>query len=285
MQDVKNFFSASSPPPPKNEKPGLFSQIAAPGGLSKIEAEYLGPDYSYSKHILAPAQIGMSGYGSFGTLGDDIAGLMGYVDVLVTGKCQFGNCANSVGKPLGTKFFLKTPAECTDATGKLQTRSIYVNNVPDGSLPFITDSINGMGIRMGDFEGLLPGVLSNLSQIHPMQMLSAFTTTGKAPKCQSVTMETIDSNDFSIPGQGYVLNSEIQQMNPDWFKVPGHPKPAIPAEGFCNLLSPTAAEPSSLNRADYSKMPDDLLIKFYYSSLGLLGIYIFMKMMLKKKLK
>jgi hypothetical protein len=284
MQDVKDFFSDSPPQSkPKNEKPGLFSKIAAPGGLAKVEAEILGPDYSYSKRILSPAQIGMSGYGSFTTLGNDIAGLMGYVDLMVTGNCKFGRCASTIGRPLGNKFFLETPVECADKNGKLQTRSIYVNNVPDGSLPFITDSIDGMGVRLDDFTGLLPGVLSNLSQISPMQMLSAFTTTGKVPNCQSITMETIDSNDFRTFGQGYVLNREIARMNPKWF--PGNIKPAIPPEGFCNRLEPAAEPSTSLNSADYSKMPDDLWIKFYYSSLGLLGIYIFMKMMLKKKLK
>ena len=36
-------------------------------------------------------------------------------------------------------------------------------------------------------------------------------------------------------------------------------------------------------KEDYSKMPDDTLIKIYYSMLGLLGIYILLKLMMKKK--
>jgi hypothetical protein len=36
-------------------------------------------------------------------------------------------------------------------------------------------------------------------------------------------------------------------------------------------------------KEDYSKMPDDVFIKIYFSMLGLLGIYILLKLMMKKK--
>jgi len=36
-------------------------------------------------------------------------------------------------------------------------------------------------------------------------------------------------------------------------------------------------------KRDYSKMPDDTLLKIYYSSLGLLGLYIFLKLMYRSK--
>jgi hypothetical protein len=272
--------------PPK--KKGQIAQINEPNGLAKVQASFLGPDYNYSRRIKSPAQMGMSGSGSFKALGDDIAGLIGYVDLLITGKCNFGTCASTIGKPLGSKFFLKTPVECLDPDGVLQTRSIYVNNVPDGSLPFISNSIDGMGVRFDDFTGLVPGVMSNLSQIHPMQMLAAFTTIAKAPSCQIVKLETIDSNDVSRPGYGFVLNREISGMNSAWFDIPGYrPKTFYKTEQpiSSTVDAPKSSEGFTTVQIDHSKMPDDLLIKFYYSSLGLLGIYIFLKMMLKKKLK
>jgi hypothetical protein len=37
------------------------------------------------------------------------------------------------------------------------------------------------------------------------------------------------------------------------------------------------------SRVDYSKMPNDIVIKFYYSMLGLLGLYILLRMMFKKR--
>jgi hypothetical protein len=261
---------------------GQFSQSKEPGGVSELQAKLLGPDYNYSAHIKSPEEIGMSGDGNFGALADDIAGLMGYADFLITGSCKLGNCVSTTGRPLGTKFFLETPVTCTDkATTKDVKRSIYINNVPDGSIPFISA---GMGIRFPDFAGLVPGVMSNLSQINPMQMLLAFVS-GPGTTCQAITLDTINSNDVHKVVTAYVTNKDIEVMNSAWFTVPGNPKPSREQlkeldESFCNR-----SDVSSLGatRVDYSRMPNDLLIKFYYTSLGLLGIYIFLKMMLRKR--
>jgi hypothetical protein len=34
---------------------------------------------------------------------------------------------------------------------------------------------------------------------------------------------------------------------------------------------------------DYSKMPNDVVIRFYYSMLGLLGLYLLLRLTLRKK--
>jgi hypothetical protein len=36
-------------------------------------------------------------------------------------------------------------------------------------------------------------------------------------------------------------------------------------------------------KRDYSKMPDDVFLKIYYSSLGLLGLYIFLRLLERRK--
>ena len=36
-------------------------------------------------------------------------------------------------------------------------------------------------------------------------------------------------------------------------------------------------------KKDYSKMPDDMFLKIYYSSLGLLGLYMFLKLIERGK--
>lgn len=257
-----------------------------PGGqlgqkASDLQAKILGPDYNYSKQIKAPADMGMSSAGNFETLADDIGGLMAYVNVLVTGKGK----ASRTGRPLGTKFFLPTVMKCKDQlTGKKVVRSIYVNNIPDGSIPFIS---GGMGaVSFDEFKGLLPGVMSNIAQINPMQILSSFTN-GPSPKCQAITLETVDSNNVSSVATAYVSNTDIENMNPDWFSAPGQTsKPKI--ESFAtmgsqsSLLGPKTLQGSKI---DYSRMPDDFFVKIYLSSLGLLGLYIFLKTMLRRRLK
>ena len=54
--------------------------------------------------------------------------------MLVTGKGR----ASKTGKPLGNKFFLKTGGQCNpiDKKGNTVDRYLYINNVPDGSIPF-----------------------------------------------------------------------------------------------------------------------------------------------------
>jgi len=141
---------------------GMFSQV-------------LGPDYDYSAQILPPDKIGMSADGTMNALADDIGGLMAYVKVLVTGT---GKATKTPG-PLGSKFFIGTSAQCTDkVSGDNVGRSIYVNNVPDGSIPIM--SSGGGGVTFDTFKGLVPGLMSNLAQINPMQILSAFTD-GSSP--------------------------------------------------------------------------------------------------------
>jgi hypothetical protein len=239
------------------------------GDVDKLEEDLLGPDYSYYSQIKSPGQMGMGSKGDTKTLEKDIDGLIGYVDLLVAG----GGTASKVNGPLGDKFFLKTGAKCKDTkTSNQVIRSVYINNVPDGSIPFISS-----GLGAGDFtefEGLVPGIMSNLSVINPMQIFQAFMS-GSTPDCQALEMETKDVNNNVSTETAYVTVTDINAMNPCWFQDKKNPvTKAKCSESFSTIQG---------SKVDYSKMPDDLLIKVYYSSLGLLGLYIFMKMFEKKK--
>ena len=93
------------------------------------------------------------------------------------------------------------------------------------------------------------------------------------PECQALSMETRDQNNVSKVETAYVTTSDIQGMDPCWFTDKRNPitgKTCIEAFG-------------NINNVDKSKMPDSLLIKVYYSALGLLGLYILMKMFERKE--
>lgn len=238
--------------------------------VKQLEEDLLGPDYQYFKFIKSPEEMGMSANGSLDTLAKDIGGLIGYVELLVAG----GGKASKVNGPLGNKFFLETGAKCTDlASGKKVKRSIYINNVPDGSIPFLTTALDGQ--KMSAFKGLVPGTMSNLAHINPMQMFGAFMS-GSNPDCQEITMQTIDVNNISDMKSAHVIVDDINAMDKDWF--PGGKKPAIIAKKVVTEKFTT------LTGADYSKMPDDRLVQLYYSALGLLGLYIFLRLFKKKLL-
>jgi hypothetical protein len=224
--------------------------------VKNLEKELLGPDYNYVSFIKTPEQLGMSPDGSISQLVTNVGGLINYVELLSTGDGK----ASTIGGPLGDSFFLTTGAKCKDvATGNLVTRSIWVNNIPNGKIPFITNALNGE--KFTTFEGLVPGVLGNLASIHPMQMFQAFTA-GSNPDCKLVTKDTRNENNVSGTGSGYLTMEDIQIMGTD---------------GFTTLTDMKKNE-------DKSNMPDDDIVKLYYGALSLLGLYIFI-MLFKRKQK
>jgi hypothetical protein len=178
--------------------------------LSGMEEQILGPNYKYHKFIKTPKEIGMSGDGSINAIGSNINGLISYTRLLVSG----GGPASATGKPLGNKYFLQTGSQCTDKkSGNQVNRFIYVNNVPDGEIPFIS---SGMGVNFTEFEGLLPGTMSNIAKMNPLGVFQAFML-GDSPECQDIKMETIDVNNNVSQETQHILTSDIKNMNPCWF--------------------------------------------------------------------
>ena len=130
----------------------LFDEVLT--DAKGVEEKLMGPDYDYVNKIKTPDDLGLSDNGSIDTLVKDVEGLLEYAEVLVTGKS-----GSKVAGPLGGRFFLETGQTCKDtATGNEVKRSIYIDNVPNGSVPFLT---SGYGVRFTEFEGLIPGAMSN----------------------------------------------------------------------------------------------------------------------------
>ena len=129
-----------------------------------VEEKLLGPSYPYYKNIKTPSQLGMSSKGTIQQMSQNIVGLTNYVEVLVSGKSS----ASATGGPLGNKFFLQTGGKCVDnsvdGSNNQVDRYIYVNNVPEGDIPFIS---SGLGVNFTDFRGLIPGAMSNLNVLNP----------------------------------------------------------------------------------------------------------------------
>ena len=237
----------------------IFQEVLT--NAKAAEEKYIGPDYPYYKYIRTPSEIGMSGAGSLSQLGKDIDGLINYVELLVSG----GGKASATGKPLGNKFFLKTGAKCTDkATGQDVDRYIYINNVPEGNIPFIS---SGLGVNFSDFRGLIPGTMSNLNALNPMEIFQAFLS-GSKPDCQELQMQTIDTYNNTSTESHFVTLVDIQNMDPCSF--PNKKNPVTGAkckEAFANLNQDTQCYTCY-------KIPKDPISQMYFASLGLLGIYI-----------
>lgn len=241
-----------------------------------VEQELLGPTYPYYQNINTPAQIGMSDNGTLQQMAKDINGLIQYVELLVTGNSQ----ASKTGGPLGNKFFLKTGAKCAAidnctnpndvSTCQSVDRYIYVDNVPAGNIPFIS---SGLGVNFSEFKGLIPGAMGNLNVLNPYAIMRAFMS-GSTPPCQQLTMQTIDVNNNSSSETNYVTLTDIQNMDPCTF--PNGTNPVTGAgcrETFQTGVGKDAAP----------VMSDDPLEQVYFASLGMVGIYILYKLMLKSR--
>ena len=202
----------------------FFSDIMT--DMKGMEQNLLGPDYLYWKRILKPSDMGMSADGNFGALTNDVTGLINYVEVLVS-----GNGGSTTGGPLGDKFFLKTGGQCTDVASKKKVdRYIYIDNIPNGNIPFISSGLGGTDFT--EFEGLIPGVLGDLGKLNPLNLFKSFMM-GENPDCMSITLQTVtpdtdaNFNDTGKDNTGnqtqFVAVADVKNMDPCIFNDKKNP--------------------------------------------------------------
>lgn len=248
----------------------IFQEVLA--DANAVEEKLLGPTYPYYKNIKSPSQIGMTDKGTIQQMAKNIDGLIQYVEVLVSGKSK----ASATGGPLGNKFFLQTGAKCaaidscTDpndaSTCQKVDRYIYINNVPEGNVPFIS---SGMGVNFTEFKGLIPGAMGNLNALNPFAIMRAFMS-GTNPPCQSLTMTTINSSNERSSETHYVTLADIASMDPCSF--PNNKNPVT------NLKCV-----ETFQNNDEIMMPDDPLAQLYFASIGVIGLFILYRIMEKSK--
>jgi len=263
--------------------------------LQKLSQDFLGPSYNYATKIKAPTEMGMSATGSLSQLADDVGGLIGYIEVLVSGP---SNALKNPTRPLGNKFFLPTIANCSDVdTKETVQRSVYINNVPVGNIPFLSSAT---GVNLSEFRGLAPGILSNMEVLDPIGMIRAVFA-GANPKCKNVTFPTIDESGNESNASGYVLLEDLYQLDPcsisgdytkpDWMCKSGLDyAPCKCTMGFENINSNYAKFSNSfydnfinLNNMNNISRKDnkDTIAEVYYILLALLGLYVLIHLMRK----
>jgi hypothetical protein len=111
--------------------------------------------------------------------------------------------------------------ESREKKKKLVDRWIYVNNIPDGSIPFIASGADGRTFK--DLRGLIPGALGNLGALNPVQLFNGFTA-GTYPPCAEITLETVNNDNMKSSQTQHVALVEMVEMNPCMF--PGRTNPA-----------------------------------------------------------
>ena len=244
----------------------IFQEVLNDAG--GVQNQLLGPTYPYYKNIKSPSQIGMSSKGTIQQMSNNINGLINYVELLVSGKSK----ASVTGGPLGNKFFLQTGAKCvdnsSDASNNQVDRYIYVNNVPNGDIPFIS---SGMGVNFSDFEGLIPGSMGNLNALNPFAILQSFMS-GATPPCQEITMQTINVNNTKSSETHFVTVTDIKNTDP--CSITNKKNPITKAKCKESFQSINAAP---------VEMPDDIAAQLYFAGLAVVGLYIFHRFMEKSR--
>jgi len=245
----------------------IFEQVLS--GAGNVGKEFTGESYPYYQYIKTPSELGMSDKGTLDQMGKDIDGLINYVELLVSGKSK----ASTTGEPLGNKFFLQTGGKCIDTkTAQEVDRWIYIDNVPAGNIPFIS---SGMGVNFSEFKGLIPGTISNLNAFNPVTLFQAFLS-GSKPDCQEITMETIDTYNNKSTETHYVTLTDIKNMDPCIFSNKKNPLTNQACrETFTNMNQTLDQIYSSY------KVPDDPIVKAYFASLSVLGVYMLYCLMKK----
>lgn len=233
----------------------------------------LGPDYNYTNQIKTPGEMGMSAAGNITALERDFKGLGAYAKVLLGGG---GPAQFEEYRALGNKFFLSTGAKCKNIKDDADVdRSIYINNVPTGTFSLSVDNEMDSGKSSG-MKGLVPGILEKLTELNPMDIFQAFVS-GTNPKCQWVTLETIDENNISSRKGAFIANADIQKMNACWF-----PKKNGVRKNPVTGTTCTVREGLNEEKKSIADMPDNTIIKIYYTSIGLLLLYMFTRILTKK---
>lgn len=180
-------------------------------------------NYLYYKYIKTPNEMGMSPGSNLSNISDGVSGIISYLQLLVEGDSK----ASKTGKALGNKYFYRTSQKCQDPTGVDQALSLYVDNVPSGNLGIIP---KGTGGNFSKFKGLLPGVIESAFSLAQVDFFSAFSSMDP-PKCQNVTLQTIDVNNNVGTDSGYVSIDDIKNISPCNFVNNGYTN--IVTNGTC----------------------------------------------------
>jgi hypothetical protein len=243
----------------------LFQEVLT--NAEGVQQRLLGPTYQYYNQIKTPSQMGISSTGSLSALNTDINGLIQYVQVLSSGT----GGATTKGNILGNKYFMKTGAKCLEPGGQEVDRYIYINNVPNGNIPYISSSL---GATFSKFQGLIPGTMSSANTLNPFLLAQAFLS-GSTPACQKVTLETIDSSNNVSTETQYVTLIDLQNMDP--CSMPNNINTYTNPQKMCkqNFENMTLdAEPL--------QFPKDPIVQVYFAGLAALGIYVLTRLLKNK---
>ena len=283
--------------------------------------------YKYGAFINSPEEMGMKGSvdSKWGleTIGTNFGGLISYVELLVTGTSEASKAAaidyelggSRFNQPLGNAYTFTTGFQCIDPEGKKQDAVAYINNIPLGNIPFISNFM-GAGDQQ-ELRGLLPGIFEDFNGFNPMQIVDALDISNLSPcepnlaKNPEYSLPQTNINDegtdykTGMPPvtyeQFFMFESMVKDIDPCLFRgnAVGDPdtkrNPVTGKsckENFANINGETTTQSNNINTrlqtdiennlAMLSKLNgEDWLVQIYFLSFILLIIFITIKVLNK----
>ena len=163
--------------------------------LSSKSQDILGPDYSYADNIRPPSSLGVGSSGTFSQIGRNANGIFYYISSLISGN-----------PPLGNQFYINTGGTCTAPDGQLRSRYNYVNNKSSGA-NMVPASMREVG---SSFNGLIPGVVSDIGGLNPTYIFSSLVADA-SPPCQCYKCEVSSGNQYQFLTPSLSADFNLQQ--------------------------------------------------------------------------
>ena len=275
-------------------------------------------NYSYGSFIKSPVAMGMSGATSgwgLDTIGTNFGGLISYIELLVTGTSVASKAASidyplggdRTNQPLGNAYVFNTGFTCIDKKGTKQNAVAYMNNIPLGNIPFISNLL-GAG-DVSELRGLLPGIFEDLNGFDPMIIVNALDICNNSPCNEEVETDpqySLPTTNISSDGksydddkppvefsQYYMFDSFVSQIDPCIFRgklgtgidnTSTRQNPVTKEkcrESFTNINNNLQNEIEKNVNMLTNLHSNDWLIQLYYISLSILIIFILIKILNK----
>jgi len=173
----------------------------------QLEKQIMPEPYKYYKFIRTPKEMGMSTKGGMKELQNNVASLVSYGELLISGKGPAGTVA-----PLGNKYFLKTGGQCNASddkeSPKIVDRYAYIDNVPRGNIPMSDNSF----IKFQEFKGLIPGMMQDIEDINTATLFRGFMEE-EHPRCHEYSLPVRDNNNKDENVSHFIADSDVREMN------------------------------------------------------------------------
>lgn len=232
-------------------------------------------DTSYFGFYKTPTEMGIADTYSLTT---DISGIKPYVNALTIGSSN----ANKDQTLLpGTRYFIDTNTTCIDASNASQRKSILIDGVLEN--------------KMNDQKGLLYSLFASLDSIDTSANMFNALKNDPGEKCEPVSVYAngrTDGTKSSDIKTGYVSKSDKEKIDPSAIKSPFtdiasvdqvERAGAIRDVSVGELLNSVDAVEGNRRSLDNIKrksvmIDNDIITQFYFTSITLLGLYMFYRL-------